>query len=72
MYPIQKNVPLRSKQAYPLDEMQAGDSFLVPCTDNQEINYIRAQIHALKKKRPGMVISTRKEDYGLRVWVVKK
>lgn len=72
MYPIEKNVPLRSKQAYPLDEMEAGDSFFVPCTDAKKISYIRAQIHGLKKKRPGMVISTRKEDYGLRVWVVKK
>ena len=72
MFEIEKNVPLIAKKAYPLDEMQVGDSFLVPVDGEKKISYVRAQIHNFKKKRPGMEVSTRKEDYGLRVWLVSK
>ena len=72
MFKIEKNIPLASKKSYPLNEMEVGDSFFVPVTDNQKIAYIRAQIHGMKKKSPGMVVSTRKEETGLRVWLLKK
>jgi hypothetical protein len=52
--------------------MESGDSFFIPCTDNKKIGYIRAQINAVKKKYPTKIISTRKEDYGLRVWMISK
>jgi hypothetical protein len=72
MFKIEKNVPLAARQSYPFDEMESGDSFFIPCTDNKKIGYIRAQINALKKKYPTKIISTRKEDYGLRVWLIVK
>ena len=72
MFKIEKNVPLAAKQSYPFDEMESGDSFFIPCTDNKKIGYIRAQINSLKKKYPTKIISTRKEDYGLRVWLIAK
>jgi hypothetical protein len=72
MFPIDKNIPLAAKHAYPFDKMADGDSFLIPCTDNKKIGYIRAQINAVKKKYPNKIISTRKEDYGLRVWLLAK
>jgi hypothetical protein len=72
MYSIDKNIPLASKRAYPFDEMEAGDSFLIPCTDNTMISRIRAQINNAKKRHPGKVISTRKEEGGLRVWLLYK
>jgi hypothetical protein len=52
--------------------MADGDSFLIPCTDDKKIGYIRAQINAVKKKYPNKIISTRKEEGGLRVWLLAK
>jgi hypothetical protein len=72
MFTIEKNVPLTSKNSYPFEQMADGDSFLIPCTDNKKIGYIRAQINALKKKYPTKIISTRKEETGLRVWLIGK
>jgi hypothetical protein len=72
MFKIEKNIPLVARQSYPFDEMESGDSFFIPCTDNKKIGYIRAQINAVKKKYPTKIISTRKEDYGLRVWMISK
>jgi hypothetical protein len=72
MFEIEKNVPLISKKAYPFDQMADGDSFVVPCTDGKKISYIRAQINAVKKNYPTKIISTRKEENGLRVWLISK
>jgi len=72
MFPIDKNIPLAAKHAYPFDKMESGDSFLIPCTDNKKIGYIRAQINNAKKSYPNKVISTRKEEGGLRVWMLHK
>jgi hypothetical protein len=72
MFKIEKNIPLATKKAYPFDEMESGDSFFIPVTDVKKIGYIRAQINNMKKKYPNKVISTRKEDTGLRVWLINK
>ena len=72
MFKIEKNVPLAAKQSYPFDEMESGDSFFIPCTDNKKIGLIRAQIHHAKKRHPNKIISTRKENNGLRVWLISK
>jgi hypothetical protein len=72
MFKIEKNVPLAAKQSYPFDQMESGDSFLIPCTDNKKIGHIRAQINHAKKRYPGKVISTRKEEGGLRIWLLHK
>jgi hypothetical protein len=72
MFEIEKNIPLTSKKAYPFEKMADGDSFLVPCTDQKKIGYIRAQINSLKKSYPTKIISTRKEETGLRVWLIAK
>ncbi len=72
MYTVEKNILLASRKAYPFDEMEVGDSFLIPCTDNTKISRIRAQINNAKKRYPNKVISTRKEENGLRVWLLHK
>jgi hypothetical protein len=72
MYQVEKNIPLAATRAYPFDQMADGDSFLIPCTDDKKIGYIRAQINAVKKKYPNKIISTRKEEGGLRVWLLAK
>ncbi len=72
MFKIEKNIPLKATHAYPFDQMESGDSFLIPETDSKKIGYIRAQINAMKNKYPNKVISTRKEETGLRVWLVSK
>jgi hypothetical protein len=61
MFKIEKNIPLAAKQSYPFDQMESGDSFLIPITDEKKIGYIRAQINNAKKRYPEKVISTRKE-----------
>jgi hypothetical protein len=72
MFTIEKNIPLSSRKAYPFEQMEVGDSFLIPCTDPKKISYIRAQINNSKKVYPDKVISTRKEEGGLRVWLLAK
>jgi hypothetical protein len=72
MFAIEKNVPLAARQSYPFDQMADGDSFFIPCTDIKKIGYIRAQMNGLKKKYPTKIISTRKEEGGLRVWLLAK
>jgi len=42
MYKIEKKIPIPqrpSKLTFPFDKMKVGDSFLVPCEDNQRSNY---------------------------------
>ena len=72
MFKIEKNIPLKAKHAYPFEQMESGDSFLVQETNPKKIGYIRAQINSLKKKYPDKIISTRTEEAGLRVWLVNK
>jgi hypothetical protein len=72
MFTIEKNIPLASRRTYPFEQMEVGDSFLIPCTDPKKISYIRAQLNGTKKKYPDKVISTRKEEGGLRVWLLYK
>lgn len=72
MFKIEKNIPLSSKNAYPFDQMESGDSFLVQETSLKKIGYVRAQINALKKKYPNKIISTRTEETGLRVWLIDR
>lgn len=72
MFKIEKNVPLASKQSYPFEQMESGDSFLIPETDSKKIGYIRAQLNQIKRTMPNKVISTRKEETGLRVWLIAK
>ena len=71
MFAIEKNIPLASKQAYPFEKMESGDSFFIPA-DDKKIGYIRAQLNNIKRKMPNKVISTRKEEGGLRVWLINK
>jgi len=72
MFKIEKNIPLTAKTSYPFEQMENGDSFFIPNLDNQRVNYVRAHLHNMKKKNKGMIISTRKEDGGLRVWLINK
>ena len=71
MFAIEKNIPLASKQSYPFEKMESGDSFFIPA-DDKKIGYIRAQLNNIKRKMPNKVISTRKEEGGLRVWLINK
>jgi hypothetical protein len=72
MFKIEKHIPLAARQSYPFDKMESGDSFLIPVTDEKKISHIRAQINSMKKNYPNKLISTRKEDDGLRVWLINK
>jgi hypothetical protein len=72
MFKIEKNIPLAAKQSYPFDDMEPGDSFFVPVTDLKKVGYVRAQINNFKKNNKNMVIATRAEETGLRVWLISK
>ena len=72
MFTIEKNVPLISKQVYPFDKMESGDSFFIPNINTHQINHIRGTAQALKKKMPSKSIVTRREHGGLRVWLFYK
>lgn len=62
---IEKDVPLPPKWVkYPLDQMEAGDSFLAAEEDRARIS---AAINRYSK-RSGKRFTCRKVDGGLRVW----
>ena len=81
-YTVEKDIPIpRRKQGgkailtypvYPFNSMELGDSFFVP-------NYSRDKMQRLtiagrsyfKKMNKKLTVTTRKQDEGFRVWVVK-
>lgn len=74
MFEIDKSVPLTKdargrKQIFPVDEMEAGDSFLIP-TESKD-HFLSARSVASKNSKNGKVFTTRTVDGGLRVWRTK-
>lgn len=69
MYEIEANVPLpeeKSKHNYPYEQLQVGESFLVPGGNmNLLCNY-----NNTRGKKLGMKFVCRKEGDGVRVWRV--
>jgi hypothetical protein len=73
---IEKNVPIpkstagRRKQArYPFAEMSVGDSFLVRCKEERDVQRIRGVVQAYSV-RTGWKFKTRSVEGGIRVWLV--
>lgn len=69
MIKIEKNIQLKKLSSWPLDKMEVGDSFLVPCEYN-EINSLRATL-SRKYKGSNYKFSTRVVKEGLRIWRTK-
>ena len=80
-YKIEKNVPIepnrmRRRVKYPWDEMESGDSILMPVEegDNPEDarrKYSNSAREWLRRNREGWVVRTRLEENGIRLWLVK-
>ena len=63
---VDKGIPMPGR--YPFDEMEIGDSFLLP----PNTKLISAQVAALRfRKKTGKYFSFRKMPDGIRVWRVK-
>ena len=78
MYKIEKTIPIpktrKEKNAlYPLVEMDIGDSFFVPCTDEERMK-VTASIRntSLRYRSDKDRFSIRYVQNGVRVWKVKK
>lgn len=76
-YPIDKNFPIPIRQRgggiaalYPFDEMEVGDSFLIPCT-KEEAKAKRGSVLVSTKRVPLMNFTTRITTKGVRVWRTK-
>lgn len=76
-FKIEKSVPVpmaRSKVSdYPFDEMNVGDSFLIP-TDEKDKRIIQSRVSGsavAKAYKTKMKFSTRCVDGGVRVWRVE-
>jgi len=70
MFTIEKHVPLPSKRIAretPLENMQVGDSFLVPCKNAQDFQNWAHCSH-VQARQLGIGITTRRMPDGLRVW----
>ena len=70
MFTIEKHVPLPSKRIprpTPLENMQVGDSFLVPCKTASDYQNWAHSAH-IEAQRLGIGITTRRMPDGLRVW----
>ena len=85
MFAIEKGIPVpvrAPKVAYPLAEMEVGDSFLVPVdftTDTPEAKAVakatarsvNSAVTAATKKSEGSKFAARKVEGGIRVWRVQ-
>ncbi len=73
-YEIEKGIPVVSRYKYPLNEMEVGDSFFVPCPDRVEKCRVQSIIGgtARQSRRPDHKFTTRTVlvggVYGLRIW----
>lgn len=64
---IDKHVPIPPSGKYPFDELEIGDSFLVP---NANSHNIAAASYA-GARRTGYKFRTKTVDGGVRVWRIK-
>lgn len=72
-YVIEKNVPMigrKSPEFYPWDQMEVGDSFLVPCSEEESVKVASRMsgVCSGRRQRHGQKYSVRKVDGGIRVW----
>ena len=79
MYKLDRNKPIPTIQRshkswrYPLDEMEEGDSFLVPWLDDKPdtvVRRMRGAIDSAKKRHPTWKFTVRlsHEEKGVRIW----
>lgn len=70
---IDKNVPMpkaKAKLKYPFNEMQVGDSFEVPCTEEERksLQIKLASSSGMYGRKHGAKFTTRQSDNGIRIW----
>jgi hypothetical protein len=76
-YKIEKNheFPTKRRNKFPFDQMEIGDSFLVPNSEFTDSSNVRQNIYnaatAYKAKQPDFKCSVKLVDDGMRVWRVK-
>ena len=58
----------QSKSKYPWDEMEVGDSFLVPYGNRQPLNLQSNMLTIGNSRRSGYRVVTKQEPEGIRVW----
>lgn len=71
-FKIEKSVPIppRSRASkYPFEQMEKGDSFVIPAADNKSLTSARSSVYAAATKQK-VKVATRVDDKGLRVWRV--
>lgn len=77
MITIEKDIPIPSirRGKYPFAQMQAGDSFFLPCANSEEqsisIDRVKASCY-LRLKHYGERYHAKKINGGVRVWLVER
>jgi len=74
LLPVEKGVPIprRKNRKYPWQEMEKGDSFLVPCAIS-EIKHMESSVTSCRhhaQKVTGFKFVIRRTNRGIRVWRV--
>lgn len=80
-FKIESNVPYEVKRggrgrkptAFPFDDMEVGDSFLIPCDpqDKKVLDSWRRKLRVAKKRYADKIeLRTATEKGGLRVWLI--
>jgi hypothetical protein len=72
MYVIEKNIPaprFEGRKKYPIEDLQLGDSFLVPGVDEKVRRSLTVCANTIAKKHNGTrKFTVRKVGQGFRVW----
>ena len=72
MIEIRKGVPMPAPTSkYPWDEMEVGDSFVVPAKTTREKNSVRTAVYNRNRSHPAKTYKTRIVPGGTGVWRVK-
>lgn len=75
-FEISSDIPPPKRAKYPWDEMEPGDSFLVPCADEDkrrvQMSMNSAASSWCKNNRPDLMHATSQVEDGVRIWLLPK
>ena len=72
-FKIEKGIPMPHKKTlYPTHEMEVGDSFFVPCSDEKKTRTQNRISNAYIKRHGAGKFSSRRVEGGVRVWRIEE
>ena len=72
-FKVEKGIPVPPRQArYPFREMKVGESFFVPCTDEEKARIQNRLTNSCAKARGFGTFTVRRVEGGVRAWKIEE